>query len=508
VRHKLIFTMMLSLGLALASGLSSPAFADLAALCKQKKAKAAGSKAVDLFKAFGANSRKRNPARLAVDVSKAQSKFTSRVATAENKEGCLTTGDVTTIESKVDAFVADVVAKTSIRRGQEFQINSYTTDFQDSPAVAIDDDGNFVVVWTSDGAAFSYEIVGQRYDSGGTPLGSEFLIGTATNQGAAVAIAPDGRFMVVWRLLGTGEVIGQLYDSAGIPLGSQFQVNTYTTGLQQFPSISVDASGNFTIVWESRQVFPDVGQDGDDAGVYGQRYDSSGAPLGGEFQVNTYTTFSQRVPSVAASADGGFVVVWTSTGPLGGDPAEVFARRYDDAGSPLGSEFAVNTYTTTLSHQDLPRVAVAANGAFVVVWESRDGQDGDDGGVFGQRYDATGAPLGGEFQVNTYTRGRQSAPDVSMNAGGDFVVVWNGGQQFPTPSNQDGDRAGIFGQRYGTNGEPLGDEFQVNTYTTGSQVGPSAALSADGAAVVVWTDSGGQDGDGTGVFGQRYDLDP
>jgi hypothetical protein len=35
---------------------------------------------------------------------------------------------------------------------------------------------------------------------------------------------------------------------------------------------------------------------------------------GGEFQVNTYTTGSQSDPAVAAAADGAFVVVWESWG--------------------------------------------------------------------------------------------------------------------------------------------------------------------------------------------------
>ena len=36
-------------------------------------------------------------------------------------------------------------------------------------------------------------------------------------------------------------------------------------------------------------------------------------PVGGEFQVNSYTTSFQRIPSVAVDADGDFVVVWEST---------------------------------------------------------------------------------------------------------------------------------------------------------------------------------------------------
>src|SRR5688572_17674499 len=91
-----------------------------------------------------------------------------------------------------------------------------------------------------------------------------------------------------------------------------------------------------------------------------------------------------------------------------------------------GPEFVANTYTT--NQQSLADVAAEPSGNFVVVWESA-GQDGDNGGVFGQRFSAAGAPLGGEFQVNTYTTGRQASARVSAADGGRFVVVWTSAVQ-------------------------------------------------------------------------------
>lgn len=83
--------------------------ADLAASCKNAKAKAAGKKADELLKAFANNLRAASPLRLAFDVSKAQSKFTKTFTKAEGTGGCTTTNDAGTTEAKVDAFVDDVV---------------------------------------------------------------------------------------------------------------------------------------------------------------------------------------------------------------------------------------------------------------------------------------------------------------------------------------------------------------------------------------------------------------
>ena len=57
---------------------------------------------------------------------------------------------------------------------------------------------------------------------------------------------------------------------------------------------------------------------------------------------------------------------------------------------------------------------------------------------------------------------------------------------------------------------PLGDEFQVNRFTTSEQASPSIAMNETGHIVVAWH-SQGQDGSGFGIFAQRFqlsDLDP
>jgi hypothetical protein len=132
----------------------------------------------------------------------------------------------------------------------------------------------------------------------------------------------------------------------------------------------------------------------------------------------------------------------------------------------------------------------------VVVWAD-ESQDGDSFGVFGRRYLIVAGPVGAEFQINSFTAGFQVSPTVTVAADSGFVMAW---QSF----NQDGDQSGIFGQRYNALNRTVGGEFQVNSYTTGAQVGPAIAGDVDGDFVVVWT-SDDQDGSDTGIFGQRFD---
>jgi hypothetical protein len=90
-------------------------------------------------------------------------------------------------------------------------------------------------------------------------------------------------------------------------------------------------------------------------------------------------------------------------------------------GNPVGPEFRVNTYTTV--SQRAASVAADASGNFVVIWDSTT-QDGSIDGIFGQRYAASGTPLGPEFRVNTFTASYQGDPSVAADPLGRFVVVW------------------------------------------------------------------------------------
>jgi hypothetical protein len=380
--------------------------------------------------------------------------------------------------------------------GPEFRVNTYTTNVQINPSVASDASGNFVVVWESNGQDGSiYGVFGQRYVSAGQPVGPEFRVNTYTTDNQlypSIGSDATGNFLVVW----TGfpddgssfGIFGQRYASSGASLGAEFRVNTFTTGGQSHPAVASSTSGTFVVVWDSQ------GQDGSIIGIFGQRYASTGAPLGPEFRINSYTTEVQGGPCVSADTAGNFVVVWVSI-PQDGSDSGIFGQRYASSGAPLGPEFRVNSFTT--DDQFAPSLASDASGNFVVVWTSYS-QDGSNFGIFGQRYASSGAPLGPEFRVNTFTPGGQFLPSLASDVSGNFVVTWQG-------DGQDGSNWGVFGQRYASSGVPLGGEFRVNTFTTSDQLNPSVSSDAAGHFVVAWQ-SYAEDGSNNGVFGQRYSM--
>ncbi len=165
----------------------------------------------------------------------------------------------------------------------------------------------------------------------------------------------------------------------------------------------------------------------------------------------------------------------------------------------VGTETQVNTTVTgdQVTNPNGGAIAMSATGDYVVTWTGS-GQDGSGLGVYAQRYNALGVAQGSEIQVNTTTTGDQSDPTVAMDAAGNFVVTW-------TSAGQDGDGNGVYAQRFNALGIAQGAEIQVNTTTTGDQNGSVIGMDAAGNFVIAWT-SAGQDGNLDGVFAQRFDA--
>ena len=230
-------------------------------------------------------------------------------------------------------------------------------------------------------------------------------------------------------------------------------------------------------------------------GIYAQRFQADGALAGPAFKVNTWTTSVQSNPRVAMDADGDFVVCWDGINQDGSGYG-IFAQRFQADGSPADTEFQVNSYTT--STQSKCSVAMDADGDFVVAWQSN-GQDGSSNGVYAQRYRNDGLALDGEFRVNSYTTSAQLNASVAMDADGDFVISWDS-------FAQDGSFYGVYAQRFQADGNAVDPEFRVNTYTTQAQRLSSVAMDAVGNFVISWQ-SVAQDGSGQGIFAQRYLAD-
>jgi len=203
--------------------------------------------------------------------------------------------------------------------GPTFLVNTYTTGRQIEADVTADGSGNFTVVWASgddspDGPAPDGDrlgVFGRRFDVTGIPLGPEFQVNTYTTdnqQYPAVAAAEDGTFTVVWGDSGDGNcfmcVDARRFDASGAPLGPPVRVadpTVDTTGFAEGPpfAVAADDSGGFAVVW------PQVG-----GHMRVRRLDAAGTPIGSPFKVTHLSDGYQYHPDVATAPGGDFVVVW------------------------------------------------------------------------------------------------------------------------------------------------------------------------------------------------------
>ncbi len=364
--------------------------------------------------------------------------------------------------------------------GEEFQVSTSDRGITDpsldkSPKVSSAADGSFVVVWAAEdipavGVA-AHNILGRRFNPMGQPLGTEFLVNTYTTQdqrGPHLVVDAAGNFVVVWASyqFGSFDIFGQRFNNTGDKVGvEEFPVNTLTAGNQSTNSISMDANGQFVVVWLQTSGV-----------ILAQRFNNTGATVGTEFPVNTNTSGSHFLSSQAISTDGSgnFVVVWEN-GPIGN--TNIFGQRLDNTGATVGTEFPVNTIS--LGGEQTASVCTHSSGDFVVVWESKR-NDGVHRDIFARRFDSAATALGDAFQVNVARTDKQSGnATVACDVDGGFVAAWQVGE---LGGNFGGE---IDGRRFNGAGGKLGDEFIITK--AASAVAPSVAVPVDSSG----TDSKG-----------------
>lgn len=227
-------------------------------------------------------------------------------------------------------YARRLTSKNVLSPAREFKVNQYTDaanphrterNGRRNPAVAVLANGNFVVVWVSEGQtpalfpAVAINIYGRIFSPSLTPVTDEFRIDNTTNVCAdpQVAGTSDGGFTVVWSQRdfhdrqNAWDVSGRSFMADGTPTGDEFFVNTYRFGDQYQPKIA-SAPNGCLVVWTS------MGQDGSREGVFGQFLLGGNQLAGPELMVNTTRVSQQMQPAVAWNGVDRFLVVWSGFG--------------------------------------------------------------------------------------------------------------------------------------------------------------------------------------------------
>jgi hypothetical protein len=390
----------------------------------------------------------------------------------------------------VGLVAASATAQVPQRLGPQTVANSTVLGNQDEAVAAADANGDFVVAWRADGQdGDGSGIVARRFSGRtGQPLSAEFVVNVTVvgdQRNPALAMADDGRFVVVWEGPddGNGSVglFGSLRQADGTPIVAEFPVNVTIAGDQVAPAVTMEAAGDFAVVWQSDSGSPNFGQE-----ILGRIFRLSGGP-GNEFQVNRITSGDQTLPAVAADrATGGWFCVWQGLDPSSGVPSIFYVELAPD-GPGQDTEVVLNLLTPGLRQH----AALAANptGQAVAVWQ---GPDASGDGIF-SRFIAGGVPVGAEEPVNLTTVGAQTAPAVALDERGLFVTAWIDN---PLGEAAAGSPIIVQGRKKANGGSldlpPPDAEFQIST-SGANPAEPWIAAQPRGNFVVAWQAEGVDD---------------
>jgi Bacterial Ig-like domain/Divergent InlB B-repeat domain len=335
----------------------------------------------------------------------------------------------------------------------DFLVNTTTNGTQNLPVIGSIADGGYAIAWADNSMASTNGSVvrAQRYDTNHARIGSEFIVNVAVSQAqspAAVIGLSGGGFVIVYR---TPYARFVRYNADGSIAGAD-------TGITGDGIVGFIPMGGFALDNNRFAILTNGLIAGGGANTYIHFFDATGTPEGAPVELlpgegNTRGAFF---------GDGSFILVWGRT--ESGDP-NVIGRRFNADGTPSGAEFRINT--NLVNRQNSPRVAALENGQFLAAWQDTATINGviQPSNIFARIFDNNGTPDGAAFEVPTTTDGSEAIPEIIGLMGGGFLISWVG----DSTNDSDPSGQGVFARNYLADGTAVGNEFRVNGITENTQ---------------------------------------
>jgi len=309
----------------------------------------------------------------------------------------------------------------------DVRVNSISgTIYQGYPAIAIDRGGKAIVVW-SDRRNDYGDIYAQRLDGSGNKLWvAEVRVnsdsGTTSQWCPAVAVDGNGNAIVVWQdSRGSGDIYAQKLDADGNKLWTtDVRVNSDSgTAWQWFPTVAARGNGNAIVAWED---FRSGSSD-----IYAQKLNAGGDKLWtSDVRVNSDSgTASHEFPAVVVDGSADAVIVWHDDRNGSGDNGDIWAQKLDGTGNRMWvADVRVDSDSGTAS-QWHPDVAVDEAENLYIVWEDSRDRNGDVD-IYAQKIDGQGNKSWAfDVRVNSDSgRAWQEHPSVAVDGSGNAVCVW------------------------------------------------------------------------------------
>jgi hypothetical protein len=391
--------------------------------------------------------------------------------------------------------------------GGEYSITRGLMGDQIKPVASFTSSGGFVAWQDNNIDGDGFGIAAVKLDQSLSPVGAPFRVnvtGAGDQTSPQIAALANGGAAIAWQ--GGANAGARVYARFLQPNGtftttSDVVVNTNLTVTSITPVVAALADGSVIVAWASYGADDASETDPQLAamlGIYAQRFDSLGNPLGAQILVNQTVIFNQRNPAIAALADGSYAVAWTTelitgfgTGEAVIQGINVMYRKFAVSGAPSGNEIQANDHLNICAS---PAIAPTPDSGFTLVWVERDADVTANGlDIYARIVAPGGYPTADSFLVNSYTFGDQFAPQITTS-GGSQLVVWSS-------LGQEGNREGVYGC-FITAGAVSSPEFRVNTSTVTAKQDPSIAATPAGGFLLLW-DAYSPGGYGYEIYAQR-----
>jgi len=312
--------------------------------------------------------------------------------------------------------------------------------------MAMDAEGNFIIVWT-DRRLGEDDIWFQRFDALGNRLGSNTKVNTTLgnygNYSASVSMDSSGNFIISWSGYNDRrlpQIYFQRFNRYGVPFGANKKVSPDTT-YAYFTSSALHNNGKFIISWEDPRYgyFPSV---------FCQIFDDSGIPIGSNLLVNDTVKYRGGWYSkLTIINDEKFAVTWQYDG------IHILLQIFNNDGHKIGPNIEVDDDSTIYGFRHTPAISKIDSNRFVISWA-----DNDHNIIFLKIYDEFGNQIGSKHRVNNdiFTIARKD-PQISYDGDQRFIVTWN-----ESPS---ANQKYLMGQQFSTNGTLIKSIFPINKFS-------------------------------------------
>jgi hypothetical protein len=302
----------------------------------------------------------------------------------------------------------------------------------------------------------------------------------------ALAVLPSGEMVAVWSSRRQQEghygVYMQRFDARGVAIGEETGLGLWGRSHQSSPVIAAGPKGETWAAWVSHH------QDGELGSIIARRMDGDASS---EILVNATQRGHQGSPVIAATPDGGAVLIWQSV-PTPHTPPQLMGRIIAADGTFVTDEFAISSSSDR--HERCPSIAMHTDGSFAVAYGVFEGSTPD--GIRLQRFNSDGERLGDEHIVAGELGEAQIEPVIAATTTG-YLVAW-------LDNGAEGDDYAVMAQRLAKDGELVGRPFMAHAETDGAQIAPAIAVQPDGSFVIAYNSA---DTDGDGIHAQAFDAD-